>query len=221
MSIKSIMVNSENHYIKQPAEKGYINMSKSKKLTSAELKKCLKEISRNRLESIICTLYKESDQAMIYFNSLFKSEETQEENLRSYEKKLRKCFAFSNPNSPDIQTGEKIIKEAKKFTNMRVTLYIILCFVELGTEFTNDYGDIDEYFYESLVNAFDDFVALLNAENNDAMYKEFKGRINQVIQNSLHIGWGYGDTLDTLKNDIVWIAPAMAAAEAEVKKQSL
>ncbi|MCD8023294.1 MAG: DUF6155 family protein [Lachnospiraceae bacterium] len=179
-------------------------MAKAKNLTTSELKKCLRDVSWNQLESIICNLYRDSDQAKLYFNSVFNEEGSQEEILENYEKKLSRCFAFSNPYSPDMKTGRKIVSEVEKLASPRIASGVILRFVEMGTDFTNTYGDINESFYNTLISAFSRFVNVINAETTDALYEEFEERIDSVVAEASGIGWGYGDEMESLREQIVW-----------------
>lgn len=156
------------------------------------------------METIICNLYRDSDQAKLYFNSVFNAKEAEEDLLKDYEKKLSRCFAFSNPNSPDMKTGRKIVKEAEKLAAPRIAANIILRFVEMGTDFTNSYGDIDGAFYDTLVSAFSRFVDILNKEDDDTLYAEFKDRIESVLADTYGIGWGFWDELASLRAQIVW-----------------
>ncbi len=179
-------------------------MASAKKLTASELKKRLRDVSWSQLETIICNLYRDSDQAKIYFNSVFNAETSQEAILEDYEKRLSRCFSFSNPNSPDMKTGRKIVSEAEKLASPRIALSVTLRFVEMGTDFTNTYGDIDESFYNTLISAFSHFVKTVNAEDTDALYEEFETRINCVVAEASGIGWGYGDEMGSLREQIVW-----------------
>lgn len=179
-------------------------MAKAKKLTASELKKCLRDVSWNQLETIICNLYRDSDQAKLYFNSVFNAEESQEDILEDYEKKLSRCFAFSNPNSPDMKAGRKIVSEVEKLASPKIALSVILRFVEMGTDFTNTYGDINESFYNTLLSAFSRFVNVLNAQDTDVLYEELEERIDCVVAEASGIGWGYGDEMESLREQIVW-----------------
>lgn len=131
-------------------------------MTQAELKKYLRDTSWNQLETIICSLYKESDQVQLYFNTVFAAEESREDIIASYEKKIDRCFAFNNPSSPDLRTGRKIISEVTKFASPEIAMEVILSFVEAGTDFTNAYGDINDSFYNSLMRVFQQFVNMMN-----------------------------------------------------------
>ncbi len=179
-------------------------MAKEKKLTASELKKCLRDVSWNQLETIICNLYRDSDQAKLYFNSVFNAEKSREEILEDYEKKLSRCFTLSNPNSPDMKTGRKIVSEVEKLAGPRIALSVILSFVEMGTDFTNTFGDMNESFYNTLISAFSHFVDVLNAEDTDDLYEELKERIDRVVTEASGIGWGYGDEMELLYVQIVW-----------------
>ncbi|MCC8104389.1 MAG: DUF6155 family protein [Clostridiales bacterium] len=175
-----------------------------RKLTQAELKKCLRDVSWNQLETIICDLYKESDQARLYFNSIFSPEESQDDILASYEKKIARCFAFNNPSSPDMKTCRKIVSDVLKLATPEIAADVVLTFVEYGTDFTNTYGDINESFYNSIMRAFLQFVNLLNAEKDCTLYKKLEVRIENVVNDASGIGWGFGDEMDRMRDDIVW-----------------
>ncbi|MCD8147560.1 MAG: DUF6155 family protein [Clostridiales bacterium] len=175
----------------------------AKKLTAAELKKCLRDTSWNQLEGMLCTLYRDSDQAKLYFNSVFNPGAAESELLDGYEKKLRACFVISNPRSPDTREGKRLVREAEKLGSTRVALKVMLRFVEMGTEFTNNYGDIDGPFYDSLTNVFGRFVALLNSTDEET-YLELADRIERVVAESADIGWGYTDEMRTLYGEIDW-----------------
>ena len=69
----------------------------------------------------------------------------------------------------------------------------MLTFVEMGTRFTNEFGDIDEPFYEGLELMLDDFRELLLAHPD--LYEEanLAQRLADLSKNAGWLGWGYGD----------------------------
>jgi hypothetical protein len=71
----------------------------------------------------------------------------------------------------------------------------MLTFLEMGTWFTNQYGDIDEPFYEGLELMLDNFCTLLLA--NPPLYERPKlsWRLTKLLRTGGEIGWGYGDYL--------------------------
>lgn len=70
----------------------------------------------------------------------------------------------------------------------------MLTYVENGTEFTCEFGDIDEPYYDSLESVLDEMVKLLRKEGRD-LYPRFQTRIQSLKRYAGKIGWGYGDYL--------------------------
>ena len=75
------------------------------------------------------------------------------------------------------------------------TLDLMLTFLEMGTWFTNQYGDIDEPYYEGLELMLDDFCVLLLA--NPPLYEthNLAWRLTKLLRAGGNLGWGYGDYL--------------------------
>jgi hypothetical protein len=73
------------------------------------------------------------------------------------------------------------------------TLDLMLTFVETGTRFTNEYGDIDEPFYEGLELMLADFRELLFAHPQLYEEADLAQRLVTLVQDTHWVGWGYGD----------------------------
>jgi hypothetical protein len=92
-----------------------------------------------------------------------------------------------------LSVARKAITETKKLGIPAESLAsLMLYYVEIGVQFTNDYGDIDEKFYSSMESMF--------AKALELMYKEeildmFKDRALKIFENSSDTGWGFHDTL--------------------------
>jgi hypothetical protein len=108
------------------------------------------------------------------------------------------------PHMPRFREAKKIISEYRKSTNdLRGTLDLMLTYVERGHAFTNDFGDIDEPFYDALINMLERFaVELRRSPAKYELYELFKLRLIAIRKTS-DIGWGYGDfvqdTVDELE----------------------
>ena len=68
----------------------------------------------------------------------------------------------------------------------------MLTFVEHGTRFTCEYGDINAAFYGSLESVLHEMVKLL-CQAGAELYPRFCERIQQLATHANRIGWGYGD----------------------------
>ncbi len=71
-----------------------------------------------------------------------------------------------------------------------------LYYVEVGTSVTEQYGDMYEGFYNSLVSMFESFCKDV-AKYADC-YSHFEERIKALQSVTAHMGWGYGDDIEDL-----------------------
>lgn len=70
----------------------------------------------------------------------------------------------------------------------------MLTYVENGTEFTHEFGDINESFYNSLESVLNEMAQLLMREGKE-LYSRFRERIRRLATLVDGIGWGYGDAV--------------------------
>ena len=80
---------------------------------------------------------------------------------------------------------------------------LMLTYVERGHAFTNDFGDIDEPFYDALIHMLERFaVELRESPARRDLYDRFRPRLMEMNRTA-DIGWGYGDfvreTVDELE----------------------
>ena len=89
--------------------------------------------------------------------------------------------------------ARKAIREYHKATgHVAGTIELMLTFVEDGTAFTCEYGDINEAFYDNLESVLKELVTHLLQDGGE-LYPRFCDRLEQLATIATHIGWGYGD----------------------------
>lgn len=99
-----------------------------------------------------------------------------------------------------LSEARKAINDYRKATgNLPGTAELLMTYVEQGAEFTHEYGDIDERFYNSVESVLDELAALLHNEAR-GMYPELSERLTRVEQITDGIGWGFHDHI----GDVVW-----------------
>ena|SRR5437879_5975870 len=92
-----------------------------------------------------------------------------------------------------LSEARKAIKDYRKATgNLSGTTELLMTYVEQAAEFTHEYGDIDERFYNSVESALDELAALLHGEAR-GMYLQLSERLARVEQITDGIGWGFHD----------------------------
>jgi len=114
--------------------------------------------------------------------------------LERYRRKIVEQF-FAARGGGKLKLGEarKAIRDYRRATrNVPGTAELLMTYVENGTRFTHEYGDIDERFYSSVETALDELAALLRGEARE-IYPQFSGRLAKVEQMSDGIGWGFHD----------------------------
>lgn len=114
--------------------------------------------------------------------------------LEKYRRKIVEQF-FPARGFGKLKLGEarKAIRDYRKATgNLPGTMDLLMTYVENGTRFTREYGDIDERFYNSLESVLQELANLLRGEARD-LYPQVKDRLVQVERMADGIGWGYGD----------------------------
>lgn len=114
--------------------------------------------------------------------------------LEKYRRKVVEQF-FPARGFGKLKLGEarKAIREYRKATgNIAGTAELLMTYVENGAEFTQQFGDIDERFYNSVESALHELAALLRGEAW-GMYARFADRLAKTEAMASGIGWGFGD----------------------------
>jgi hypothetical protein len=88
--------------------------------------------------------------------------------LEKYRQRIKKNFLtadeWGRPQFPDMETAAQSVDDYRQLTgDILGTLDLMLTYVETGTGFTADFGDIDEPFYDALETMLEAFGDLLLA----------------------------------------------------------
>ena len=114
-----------------------------------------------------------------------------------YLKRIRAAFYNKNgrqQNWLNLKDARSAIREYQRATSDPAgTLELMLAHVEIGTRFTREFGDITEVFYNSLCSTLHDVRILIISEEGRPLYERVKGRLAALAQEAYGIGWGYGD----------------------------
>ncbi|MBK9008154.1 MAG: hypothetical protein IPM31_14320 [Anaerolineae bacterium] len=107
------------------------------------------------------------------------------------------------PSMPRFREAKKVISEYRKSTSdLRGALDLMLTYLERGHEFTLDFGDIDEPFYDKLINMLEHFaIELRRSPAKYELYEQFRPRLMAIRKNS-DIGWGYGDFIQETVDEL-------------------
>ena len=79
----------------------------------------------------------------------------------------------------------------------------MLTYVEHGTEFVNQYGDIQENAYSSMESTFGRFSDIVKKNENTVLFEFFHNRINSLESNVQGIGYGYADEISWMIEELL------------------
>jgi len=132
------------------------------------------------------------------------------EALETYRSKIvEQFFPAHGFGKPKLGEARKAIRDYRKATgNFPGTAELLMTYVENGTKFTHEYGDMDERFYDSVESVLAELAALLCGEAR-GLYPQFRDRLARVEQMSENIGWGFHD----------YVGDIIAQMEAELGNQ--
>ena len=101
-----------------------------------------------------------------------------------------------------FSAGRKAISDYKKATkDTNGTIELMVHYVKTGTQFTLDYGDMYDEFYDSLYSMFQAPLKLLIKADSATPKKKFVAELVDIVHSVRHIGWGYNDDISDLLND--------------------
>jgi hypothetical protein len=75
---------------------------------------------------------------------------------------------------------------------------LMLFYVEMGVQFTNTYGDINEPFYSSMETMYQRAAQLISANE---LRDRFEGRCLKIVTDTRNIGWGFHDELSDIYHE--------------------
>ena len=117
--------------------------------------------------------------------------------LDPYRKRIREAICPDDPWVEDVRLSDarRAISDYKKAKgDARNMLTLMLYYVQCGNDFTLEFGDINEAFYDSLCSMVDQIKKRLLAEQSPDLAAEFLPLLEQEFRRiDGQMGWGYPD----------------------------
>ena len=152
--------------------------------------------SKPALIALVKDLYDATPDNRDFLLARFQAEENSGAALDKYRRKIVEQF-FPARGFGKLKLGEarKAIRDYRKATgNLEGTIDLMLTYVENGTEFTRQFGDINESFYNSLESVLNELAQMLTKQGGE-LYPKFRERVQRLESSASGIGWGYGDAV--------------------------
>jgi hypothetical protein len=171
-----------------------ITKTKRRDPSWSDVKESIASLDRSELIQLIAGLYRLSKGNRDFLHARFS---IGDDPIGPYKRIIEECmFPDVFKNKPiQISTAKKAINEySKAVGDAKGEAELMTYFVECGNQFTVEYGDIGEGFYECLLRmyarAIDKVLSLPDEEQH-----EFRERLKTIMVTSDRIGWGYHDGL--------------------------
>jgi len=156
---------------------------------------------RPALIALLKDLYDADGDNRDFIHARCQAEEFGDEALEKYRSRIvEQFFPARGDGKLKLEEARKAIRDYRKATgNLHGMAELLMTYVENGTRFTHEHGDMDERFYDSVESALDELAALLRGAAR-GMYPQFRDRLARVERTTDGIGWGFHDFV----GDVVW-----------------
>jgi hypothetical protein len=169
---------------------------KPKEPTWNDVKTSIKHLDPPALLNLLKDLYQLSKANKSFLHARFSIGDNP---LQFYKKIIEDALypdVFDKKSDFDFEGAGRAINEYSKATgDPQGIADLMIYYVEKGNKFTLDYGDIDEGFYDALVEMYGKAIKKvfeLPQKTQDA----YRHRLKKIMKSSDGIGWGYHDGLE-------------------------
>jgi len=147
-----------------------------------DVRKELSDCSHRDLLGLIADLYDLSKDNKNFLETRFMPKDT---SLNTYKKHIQRYLAPKEPwkdsENISIREAKKAISDYKKASSNPILLIdLMVYYVECGTNFSDEFGDMDEPYYSTLESMFDNAVKLMKKQDK-ADVIEFVERLEKVV----------------------------------------
>ncbi len=178
-----------------------MNMTKGH---NTELKQRLENMTQSELVALVMELTRLNKNNQAYLEAKLARPSEIPKAAEYYKKIIRnEFFPARGFGKLRLRKVKRAISDFKKATgNTQAVLDLMVYYVENGTRFTNEYGDIDERFYMSMESMFKDVIDTLNRIGDTKLTDTFRPRLEGIVDDAEGIGWGYYDSLSDMLDEL-------------------
>lgn len=174
------------------------------KLKTSEMKTQLTSYSKDDLIRLVVELSQMSPEAQNYLTVELQGETAVMELFEEAKLQVRNEF-FPEKGRAKLRLIEakKAISEFSKYTNDRLLKTdLLLFYVEMGTDFTVAYGDMDEPYYNSMFSTFAHVAEICNEDEH--IFQQLRDRMEVIISDARLAGWDTVEPLAESYQSIGW-----------------
>src|SRR5690606_6671570 len=159
----------------------------------------LRKLTKEQLVEQILDLYGKNKSVKAFYD-FYLNPQNEKELLEKCKKEIRKEFNVERPERAGLKfsVAKRSISELKNLqTSPEIIADAMLYLAECACEFTHEYGDMDEGFYNA---AYNNFKSALKFIQQNGVLEQFKNREEMCVKWSSPCGYGFADDI----GDIYW-----------------
>ena len=159
------------------------------------VKRELNKMTKEQIVNLLEDLYKKQSAVREYLD--FFSNPDQIKLLEKYKKIIDNSF-FTRTGNPkiDLKSAKKAVLDFSKLgVSGEYLAELYLHFAETGTKFTKNFGAIDEQFYNTVEEAFNEGLFI---SQNEGILDKFREKAEEIQINAQNIGWGFSDEMASI-----------------------
>ena len=171
-------------------------MTDSKPPTWTTIKRALGDLDQAALIELVRDLYQLNSGNKVFLSSRLTSVDVQTL-AEPYRKVIRDQFnparGFPKLN---LRAARKALNDFKRAcSDPAAVADLLIYYVEQGVICTNNYGDIEESFYNSLESAYTEAIDVIIKQDDAALAEQFYPRMRRIVDRAGNIGWGFYEYL--------------------------
>ena len=184
-------------------------MSKSttKMLTITELKKRLKELSREEVVGLLVETLKMNKDAQAFVSVKLQGERAILELVKEYKEKVRQEF-YPDRGYPKLRVTKvkKVFSELNKIAKETIwPLELMVYFAETAVQSIHEEGDIFEDMGDYFTDTYQEIIQRVNREKTPELYNQYKERLRAIADTKNCECWGIQDSLEGSYSDLKWL----------------
>jgi len=158
-----------------------------------ELKRNLKESTKEQLIKDIADLFKKNSFVKDYYNTKYSNDNNQSVLIKYKDIIEDEFFPENGFGKARLSVAKKAITEFKKISNDRTQIAELMVFyVENGVKYTDCYGDINQQFYLSMESMYERALEFIT---DNGLLAKFNARCLKIVNDTSDMGWGFHDQL--------------------------
>ena len=168
----------------------------NKKAGWKKVKQKVENEKKQDLIKLIADLYRESEDVQLFLNSRYLRETV---SMKALKKSIFKALSPDDSYNGNLKWHEAadVVKNYRLASQDQTGVAeLMVYYMEVANQFTLDYGDIDEDYYDTAVGWFEKTARYVKAlKKKDAKAADFIERLRNTVDSTEGIGWGYHDGL--------------------------